>query len=59
MAFVNLNKSQRLFLEGDVICQEGDKIKEFLYLKDGILKIEGKSFEILDVELLEKIRELG
>lgn len=45
LALVNLNKSERLFHEGDVICHEGDEIKEFLYLKDGLVKLfkEGKS----------------
>lgn len=45
LALINLNKSERLFHEGDVICQEGDKIKEFLYLKDGLVKLfkKGKS----------------
>jgi len=42
---VNLNKSERLIHEGDVICHEGDEIKEFFYLKDGLVKLfkEGKS----------------
>ena len=45
LALVNLNKSERLFHEGDVICHEGDGIKEFFYLKDGLVKLfkEGKS----------------
>ncbi|MQY80590.1 MAG: helix-turn-helix domain-containing protein [Bacteroidetes bacterium] len=46
---------------GDLIDMRTENVIRILseFRKDGILKIEGKTFEILDVELLEKIRELG
>jgi len=45
---------------GDLIDMRTENVIRILseFRKDGILKIEGKTFEILDVELLEKIRRI-
>lgn len=41
---VNLNKTEHRYEKGEIICQEGEDIKSFLYLKEGLVKLykEGK-----------------
>lgn len=36
---INLNKTERDFRRGEVICQEGEEIENFIYLKEGLVKL--------------------
>lgn len=42
---IHLNKSERDFNSGEIICHEGEEINKFLYLKEGLVKLfkEGTS----------------
>jgi CRP/FNR family transcriptional regulator len=33
------SKHEKSFAKGDIICEEGDEIREFMYLKSGLVKI--------------------
>jgi CRP-like cAMP-binding protein len=36
---INLNKKERDFKRGEIVCHEGDEIKDFIYLKEGLVKL--------------------
>lgn len=36
---VNLNKAERNFQRGDIICHEGEDAHHFIYLKEGLVKL--------------------
>jgi len=36
---INLNKQEREFRRGEIICHEGEEIKNFIYLKEGLVKL--------------------
>ena len=38
-------KEERTYFKGDIITQEGDVINEFLYLKEGLVKLSKTTFE--------------
>jgi CRP-like cAMP-binding protein len=40
---VNLNKRELDFKRGEVICHEGEEIKNFIYLKEGLVKLYKKA----------------
>ncbi|UCG27563.1 MAG: Crp/Fnr family transcriptional regulator [Bacteroidales bacterium] len=45
LRIINHNKTVRIFSKGEYICHEGDEIKRFICLKEGLVKLyrEGKS----------------
>jgi CRP/FNR family transcriptional regulator len=36
---INLNRVEREFNRGETICHEGEEIKDFIYLKEGLVKL--------------------
>ena len=36
---INLNKKECDFKRGEIICHEGEEIKDFIYLKEGLVKL--------------------
>ncbi len=36
---VNGNKTERNYRRGEIVCREGDEIREFIYLKEGLVKL--------------------
>lgn len=36
---LNINKQERIFRRGEIICHEGEEIKDFIYLKEGLVKL--------------------
>ena len=36
---INITKQERDFRRGEIICHEGEEIKDFIYLKEGLVKL--------------------
>ena len=53
LALINLNKKEADYKAGDVIVSEGQEIKEFLYLKSGLVKLHkiliGRQDQIISI----------
>jgi CRP-like cAMP-binding protein len=60
------SKHEESFLKCELICEEGEEIKEFMYLKSGLVKIfkrvednRDQLIEIIDYRRLKQICEFG